>query len=432
MATTINFPTSPSIDDTYLYQTITYTWNGTSWYVNKLFTLPIDSVGIPNLKNILKSTSIPITVVSTIVTGDIIYSTPGTYSWTCPTDVTSVSVVAVGGGGGGSLFSSNNQGGAGGGLGWKNNIAVVPGNLYTVVVGVGGTKATVSSTAKTATDGGDSYFINTSTVKGGGGVGGQYNVAQTTGGNYVGDGGGNGGYAPTINSYATGGGGAGGYSGAGGNASASTYGNGSNGTGGAGGAGGNCGSSDTASGGGGVGIFGESANGVGGIGSSGNATTGGGGGSGGTDGGIWDTATITARGGLYGGGGGASDLGYNTEHGSGGNGAVRIIWGPGRSFPSTNVNSSGVYASKILEIDWSLGIQCEPIVLSMDTEITFTGYISGQTLTLEISGDYVLTLPTGVDATISSSYDGTVSNYIQLYCVDSTTPKFLSGIIKSE
>lgn len=428
MATTINFPSSPSIDDTYLYETITYTWNGTYWYVNKLFNLPTDSVGIPNLKNILKNTSIPITTIATNTNGDQIYTTPGTFSWVCPAGVTSISVLAIGGGGGGSQYSSYAMGGAGGGLGWKNNITVIPGNSYTVVVGIGGTKGAYGFNASVS--GGDSYFINATTVKGGGGIGGAYNTIQTTGGTYIGDGGGNGGYGPIVNTsaYANAGSGAGGYSGAGGNAPSTTNTAGNPGIGGAGGSGGNAGSSTTSSGGGGVGIFGQGANGTGGLGSTSNATTGGGGGSGGTDGGIFSTATIFARGGLYGGGGGGSDTSSN-YNGDGGSGAVRIIWGPGRSFPSTQVSTTGVYTSKILEIDWSLGIQCEPIVLTMDTEITFTGYISGQTLTLEISGDYVLTLPLGVDAAISSSYDGTVTNYIQLYCVDSTTPKFLAGII---
>ena len=65
-------------------------------------------------------------------TGQQAYTTAGTYSWTCPYAVTSVSVVCVGGGTGGHYNSAS---GGGGGLGWKNNITVVPGNTYTVVVG---------------------------------------------------------------------------------------------------------------------------------------------------------------------------------------------------------------------------------------------------------------------------------------------------------
>ena len=59
------------------------------------------------------------------------YTTPGTYSWTAPTGVTSVSVVCVGGGGSGGAAYWSGGGGGGGGLGWKNNISVTPCLLYT-------------------------------------------------------------------------------------------------------------------------------------------------------------------------------------------------------------------------------------------------------------------------------------------------------------
>jgi hypothetical protein len=45
-------------------------------------------------------------------------------------------------------------------------------------------------------------------------------------------------------------------------------------------------------------------------------------------------------GGLYGGGGGGRGYGYSsTFSGQGGGGAVRIIWGDGRAFPSTNTGN---------------------------------------------------------------------------------------------
>lgn len=78
------------------------------------------------------------------VTGDILYDTPGTYSWTAPDGVTSVSAVCIGAGGAGTRGTSPSdvdqlrRGGGGGGLGWKNNISVIPGQTYTVVVGAGG------------------------------------------------------------------------------------------------------------------------------------------------------------------------------------------------------------------------------------------------------------------------------------------------------
>ena len=170
------------------------------------------------------------------VIGQKEYTVVGTYSWTCPADVTSVCVVCIGGGGGSSpgdqhWSGSNYNGGvsgAGGGLGWKNNISVTPGQSYTVVVGdygAAGTSTYISQYNWTVTkggDGSDSYFIDATTVKGGGGEGGAVNTGSSTavaqGGDYVGDGGGNGGNgggAHTGNN-GTGGGGAGGYSGAGG------------------------------------------------------------------------------------------------------------------------------------------------------------------------------------------------------------------------
>ena len=147
---------------------------------------------------------------------DVIYSKPGTYQWTCPEGVTSVSVVCVGGGGAGKSIENPSEesafGGGGGGLGWKNNILVTPGQTYTVVVGAGG----VSSISNNGTSGGDSYFSAPTLVKGDGGLGGGLG---STGGGFVGDGGGNGGSGGNIFSgddRASGGGGAGGYTGNGG------------------------------------------------------------------------------------------------------------------------------------------------------------------------------------------------------------------------
>ena len=224
------------------------------------------------------------------------YTAAGSYTWTCPANVTSVSVVCVGAGA---------DSGGGGGLGYKNNISVTPGNSYTVVVGDHGSS------------GGDSYFISTSTVRGLGANG-------KIGGSYVGDGGGNGGSGGNGNW--PGGGGAGGYSGSGGNGAngnSSSQHQGGNGSGGAGGGG----SGWYRGGGGGVGLLGQGASGSGGIGSNNSNTSAraGGGGSGGSSG-------VSLDGGNYGGGGASG--------GSGAQGAVRIIWNTAnhaRLFPSTNV-----------------------------------------------------------------------------------------------
>jgi len=241
--------------------------------------------------------------------GEQAYITPGTYSWTAPAGVTSVNVVCIGGG---ANKTSNTHSGGGGGLGWKNNISVTPGNSYTVVVG----------NAEQ-----DSYFIDATTVKGGGST-------NRVGGTYVGDGGGNGGNG-WNNGADPGGGGAGGYSGDGGDGGegvSST--SGQNGTAGQGGGGGG-GAGWWSGAGGGVGIYGEGTNGARGAGSSSAANNGGGGGSGGQRGCPYSANNATGDqsttgGGLYGGGAGSGP-----DAVFGGSGAVRIMWGTGRAFPST-------------------------------------------------------------------------------------------------
>jgi hypothetical protein len=304
------------------------------------------------------------------VKGQQEYTTPGTYSWTCPAGITSVSAVCVGGGGAGGARGthltngSSAQGGYGGGLGWKNNISVTPGQTYTVVVGSGGQPPISNSSDDEGGDGGDSYFVNATTVKGGGGDGGLPGsdssvVFQMAGAGYVGDGGGYGGrggvgqdFTGSPNNTSGGGGGAGGYSGNGGDGgdadAPNTYTSGDAGSGGAGGGGSSAGISGAghrigAGGGGGVGLLGEGSSGTyTSIPTSGSGTYGGKGGSGGADAADnpWSSGNgylPGSDGGLYGGGGGGQGMSYGARPGAGG--AVRIMWGPGRSYPSTNTGN---------------------------------------------------------------------------------------------
>jgi hypothetical protein len=287
--------------------------------------------------------------------GGTLYQTVGTYTFTVPTKVFEIDVIAVGGGGGGGNGNSGHAGG-GGGLGWKNNIAVTPGQTYTVVVGSGG--ASSANSTVVAGDGTVSYFNTTSVVRGGGGQGAAENPTETslryiaTGGTYTGDGGGNGGAGgyDTGNNGGSGGGGAAGYTGAGGYGgnngnSGSSYFASLAGAGGGGGGGGmNQNSNGSGGGGGGVGIYGQGSNGAAVANRGFGSAIAGKAGSNGTDGGgpPDDATSQGGNGGLYGGGGGGSNQNY--AGGTGGRGAVRIIWGPGRSFPSTNVgqNYTGV------------------------------------------------------------------------------------------
>jgi len=251
--------------------------------------------------------------------GQQAYTSAGSFYWTAPYGVTSVCVVCVGGGGG----ANSGAAGGGGELRYKNNIPVTPGTSYLVNVGNGGNYS----------NGGASKFDSTTVIANGGSGATSGSSGGAGGSGGTGDGGGNGGDgAPAGNSYGSGGG-AGGYSGNGG-----AGGNNNNHTAGTGGAGGGGASYITfvaepttdylvGFGGGGVGILGEGTSQPK-VDTISNVN----GGSGGQKGGGYPN---TAYGGAYGGGGGAAS-GQALSNGIGGIGAVRIIWGAGRAFPSTN------------------------------------------------------------------------------------------------
>jgi hypothetical protein len=237
--------------------------------------------------------------------GQQVYTTAGTYSWVCPSGVTSICVLCVGGGAGGA---GNGGGGGGGGLAYKNNISVTPGASYTI--DIGGTYPSYTTSAFGITVQYGSYGTNTTGGAGGTATGGDVNYTGGAG--------------------AMGGGGAAGYTGNGGAGSGSV-------------------SPDTAgAGGGGIGLYGYSGSSViptgGSSGYSGtNASAAVGvAGSGGTNGAtnyFAGTTAVGGAGGNYGGGGGGSKWsGGGAGGGQPGASAVRIIWGSGRSYPSNAGN----------------------------------------------------------------------------------------------
>jgi hypothetical protein len=266
--------------------------------------------------------------------GESVYTQPGTYNWVAPAGVTSVSVVCVGGGGGGAGTSGGGTfyaGGGGGGLGWRNNISVTPGTSYSVQVGAGGDGGSIGG--GNGNPGGNSHFTSTAIVSGLGGGGGNASTHDAAGGSFTNGGVGGGGNGGAAGWH--GGGGAGGYSGTGGQGG-NQNGSGSAGTGGAGGggAGGDSGSFPRTGGGGGTGLYGQGISGSGGTASTNENLKVGRGGSSGQDGGLSNVSYTGGTGGLFGGGGSTGYFGNDRKGGRGGNGAVRIIWGTGRSFPS--------------------------------------------------------------------------------------------------
>jgi hypothetical protein len=271
--------------------------------------------------------------VAVAAQGQQAYTTAGTYTFVVPAGVTSVSILCVGGAQAGADIS----GGAGGYLSYTNSISCSAGETFAVVVGAGGTTNTGNPGANS-----NVTYNPSSTVVCRGRGGADFSAAVGTS------------FSGGAGSF--GGGGAGGYSGAGG-AGAGTYnGNGADGAGGGAGGGGAgtlyAGPPDEArasGAGGGVGILGTGASGAGGSGAPVGIDSpgfGGGGGSGGAAGDYGNSGIAGAggNGGLYGGGGGGgaySEFYSPTLYGSSGasrSGAVRIIWGAGRSYPSNAAN----------------------------------------------------------------------------------------------
>jgi hypothetical protein len=264
--------------------------------------------------------------------GQSLFSSPGTYTFTVPARVNTISAVAVGGGGGGSYIWSYGAGG-GGGTAWVAGLPVTPGETFTVQVGAGGSTWSYEGSRP----GNNSLLRRNSNATNhiigyGSGQGGPSSAGSASGGfTFSGGssgGGGRGGYTNWNWPYA--GGGAGGYQGHGGDYNAGQ------GYGGGGSAGHMYSSYWGTPGGGGVGIYGQGSDGY----NRGNGR-GGGGGSGGGHGGDGEPYHYYGRGdiygGLYGGGAGGSGSAYYGG-GSGGNGAVRIIWGANRAYPNTNTN----------------------------------------------------------------------------------------------
>lgn len=289
----------------------------------------------------------------------VIFTTEGTHSWVVPDGLTSISAVAVGAGGSGASAGDYRTatGGAGGGLAWMSNISVTPGDtLYIKVAGDtagqwGGNNqhtnglagadswisygsSSVSSATKIihGTGGGGGLIYQTNgvhlTTSSSRGVALHGTEHASTSGTTSGGGSGGLGGAEYYGAQGSGGsgGGAGGYTGQGGdystpNPTANTGAGASiqntwNGSGNSGG-----------SSGGGVGVYGKGLTGT----SSSRAGSGG-------NGTNPDAGSNTWR---YGGGGSGKGHTYGSwSGGTGGAGAVRIIWGDGRSYPDTNTTNA--------------------------------------------------------------------------------------------
>lgn len=261
------------------------------------------------------------------------------YTWVVPDGVTSICAVAIGSGGAGDVSDTSAEGHRGGDLRWINNVAVTPGETLQVRPGSGpitdNASGNYSALYRTTVD-------DILTAAGGSGRSGVNGTSTTIGGN-VGGGNGNLGGGPTSTS-AGGGGGAGGYSGEGGSGENGASGYDDPPEAGSGAAYGGERGTGRAYRGGGVNLIG--------IGSTGSPDwpwgIGGSWGIGGYSGN--PSSAGASNGGFYGGGGGGNDSTTGNPAG-GGAGAIRIIYGGERSFPSAAGNYLPMSPNSFTEIE---------------------------------------------------------------------------------
>ena len=294
--------------------------------------------------------------IKTAAAGQQAYTTSGNYVFVVPAGVTSISVLCVGAGSG--ALGNGELTGAGGATSYVNNASVSPGQSINIGVAVGTvgyinqySRSYVESICQANSGNTDSFWTgpNIGTVYAGGLQGGQEQNAGGGAGGYAGAGGLGGDYNESGTAGATSGGGGGG--GGGGNVVSNLEPNpghlevGYEHRGGAGG-------------GGGVGLLGIGSTGAGGV-----LANGGGGGGAGSSGSVGGNGSPSdnaspgsgGAGGLYGGGGGSGGIAYTLEYidylyewqvtgssdgadAAGAGGAVRIMWGAGRSYPSNAAN----------------------------------------------------------------------------------------------
>ncbi len=202
------------------------------------------------------------------VANTVSFTTPGSYTWTVPAGLTSISVVATGGGGGGGGLSGTNAGQVGGaGAVVTSTLRVTPGQVLNLVIGGGGGAGAngpgncCGFALGAAGGGGGSSNVdagsdpvqlaqNPEIIAGGGGGGGSYDGGAGGNAGGAGGAGANGGNADFGQPATGGGGGSGGTGGAAGtNCDGQICNAGSSGDGGAGGTGGSNGSIPGGSGG---------------------------------------------------------------------------------------------------------------------------------------------------------------------------------------
>ncbi len=144
------------------------------------YTMTQTNIPIPKTQRLAIALAVMFMAVLALMAGRATAQTQtfnSTGTFTVPAGVTSVNVQVWGGGGaGGGNTSTSDGGGGGGAYSATNGIAVTAGASLTVTVGAGGSGGTGNGP-----DGGDSWFINNTTILAKGGTGGDAPVSGAGG-----------------------------------------------------------------------------------------------------------------------------------------------------------------------------------------------------------------------------------------------------------
>jgi len=121
-------------------------------------------------------------------------------------------------------------------------------------------------------------------------------------------------------------------------------------------------------------------------------------------------------------------IGSNTASYNIGDFYVEIVLNPTQQTDTAGGNGQAqavtiLQAVSVPTVDFS-SAQVFTKTLTANENIVFTNYATGAVKDLLVTGDFTLGFTTGTVNTAAGTYDGTVSNLIQVICVDATTPTF--------
>jgi len=105
------------------------------------------------------------------------------------------------------------------------------------------------------------------------------------------------------------------------------------------------------------------------------------------------------------------------------------IYDPGNPVEGSKLQ----YSSEALsgtEIDFSGSSDFFTKTIAENTTFTIISPKLGRVICLVVDGDYTITMPATVTDVGDLEYDGTVTNYVYIQCVDASTPKYIMTVVR--